>query len=1695
MKRIFSLFLIISMVFSLISGAGISANQLEPENENALVESVQLEPEPQDSEIVEPTNPIDVPDVMDENRIENEPTERYMVRYKTDLQARSTVASSMSMDIMAFEEPINNELDLVGSYILELTQTEYNQLLEDGNVEHIEKDQMIELTNMAQENVNDEVIATNTQIIPWGIYATGAYLSNAVSANGNSVKVAVFDTGIADHPELRLAGGVSFVESNLSYLDEFGHGTQVAGPIAAIDDDKGISGSTNNAELYSVKVIDAEGTGYVSAVIQGLEWAVENGIQIINLSFVVKNHSELLQEAIQLARANGILIIAASGNTGLGESNVQYPGAYPEVLAVGAVDKSHTRASFSSTGAGLNMVAPGSDILTTNQYGGYSVTSGTSIAAAHVTGAAALLWSQMSALTNDEIISLLLNTSTVLGDSSEYGNGLINVAKALGHTSEAISPIENNPTKGDFNVWIPELEGELAIASYDQTGNGQIVTAGNSARVSVKLNGNQNGENKHEKIVVTVYPSQSPESVIRTDEILNPVLHERIPYTWNVEENILPGAYTIRFHYPARPTGEDDDYFKIFVQQPGLAPPTNLIAVPSANSIKLSWTAPVNAISFKVMLNGTFVEQTTESVYVFDHLNAMTPYRLSVAAIYPEDKSSNYVEVTSTTTLDELIVYSPIVVDQELSEKKFLFRPASNGIYRIVTSQNPASSLSSDTELKLFADPGMTQLIASNDDFGGTAFSEIKQSLEGGKDYYVLLSSFGQSHLSAQINAEVISSDVPYIKENEAVDINEKTGSSTIYVFVPPTSAKYDISTNYFQGVSRNGENDTQISLYSDINLTVPVPDGFNDDTESSVFSFLSMSLTAGTPYYVKISGFDDSQVLARLLVTKPLVTPVVIENKSSQLINKSAGEYELFEFTPRVTGNYSLFTSPGQAKDQVVDTEIILYGDARLTSRIASNDDVKGTKPYGALFSRIDSQLTAGKSYYVMVKNLESIQQWSARFMIEDNFHGTRETAQLIKWDDLIEADSNGATLSVSSLYNTDYFKLILQESHQVSFTIEKATGYIEDKDGNVLVYIDSWEDTVFDFIPGEYYVRIKHDVLGKTSYVSGSSFNEYEYSFGAYINIIDYGIETSGEVSILSANGMEKSMESFDATPESKGVALKYLNKIDTSELVFDVYAMMKGIVVYSGNLKNQSINNLSTIQWKGEISHSTDIFANEASVTVYPAGYNYKKYYAKDGTYQIIVYPKGKKKYQISYTVKVNNNPLNKYNWIPIPPQKFKNGIVINGSNKDKCGECRNYFYRYVVKIDSSTPVETAYQSWLTEMYGQSGLQKFWSQADKLVYDPNASILDNIQMTLDKIGLIPVFGMPADGINGVVYLMRGKYTDALLSAAAMIPVAEIAANGKKIYGLKKYVSVYAKSPCNCFTEDTLIATDIGKKKIAEIQIGDLVLAKNEETGDIAYKPVEYVFSKPTDELYIIKAGGTTIKTTDNHPFWIKERGWVIAKDLAIGDELETSSSQLIPIENISIERQTTTVYNFTVADYHTYFSTELEIFTHNVVCYIYDISKLNNKVIGNYNKGVSNSTILGEQLAISLYLKPAIEGDITNWAAHHIVPATAKYKSAKAARDLITKYGIDFNSSANGVWLPMKKGQKQIDIIDEDTQIIFTYATHNGSHARRYYDYVYDRIKVYDNLPNATDLIKHELNQIRLDLSKGVTHLGKI
>jgi hypothetical protein len=331
-----------------------------------------------------------------------------------------------------------------------------------------------------EDDVRMSVVQAPPQVIPWGVDRIDADRIWSVNT-GEGIDVAILDTGIDyDHPDLQpnIRGGIYYAgwifdmilgrdgsTDPADWSDGHGHGTHCAGIVGAVNDDTGVVGVAPGVNLWGVKVLGDDGSGYTSDIVQGIQWCASHGIEVASMSFGGGGTTSL-RNACQAAYDAGVLLVAAAGNDYGGP--VIYPAAYDCVVAVSAVgrnpDDSVYLADFSNVGPQIELAAPGLAINSTFNDGGYQTWSGTSMACPHVAGTAALVWA--TGLSSPSAVrARLCNTAEDLGTAgrdTSYGYGLVDAEAAVGGgapADDSPSVTITSPTAGD------EVSGTIAVTA------------------------------------------------------------------------------------------------------------------------------------------------------------------------------------------------------------------------------------------------------------------------------------------------------------------------------------------------------------------------------------------------------------------------------------------------------------------------------------------------------------------------------------------------------------------------------------------------------------------------------------------------------------------------------------------------------------------------------------------------------------------------------------------------------------------------------------------------------------------------------------------------------------------------------------------------------------------------------------------------------------------------------------------------------------------------------------------------------------------------------------------------------------------------------------------------------------------------------------------------------------------------------
>ncbi len=530
---------------------------------------------------------------------------------------------------------------------------------------------------------------------------------------GDGINVSILDTGIDyNHSDLaeNVKGGHRFLGEidDYDYMDDNGHGTHCAGIVAAVDNEIGVIGTAPKVNLYGVKVLDIGGEGYESDVIKGIEWSVENNMDIISMSLGSDSGLPALKDVCEKAYNEGLLLVAAAGNAGNPEctgDNVSYPAKYDSVIAVAATNSSDNRASISSTGQGVELAAPGVSIYSTWRNDTYATSSGTSMACPHVTGTAALVWRAYPDYNNTQVRQRLQETAEDLGVPGRdewYGYGLVDAEKAARDTTPPASVTNlnetavgetwinwtwTNPTDEDFNYTMVYLNGTWKVNTSNSFYNATGLNASTNYEIATHTadkvgNVNETWVNDRATTLPDTTPSAitiiSPENkTYATAQIhLNASADEPIDtwmYNLNGTGNVTFGSQnntvtanttitagegsnniTVYANDTAGNVGNSSMvYFTVDTTPPADVTNLNETAV-GEKWINWTWTNPTDDFNHTmVYLNGSWRTNTSAEFYNATGLNASTNYEIGTHTV---DKVGNvnetWVNDTATTLPD-----------------------------------------------------------------------------------------------------------------------------------------------------------------------------------------------------------------------------------------------------------------------------------------------------------------------------------------------------------------------------------------------------------------------------------------------------------------------------------------------------------------------------------------------------------------------------------------------------------------------------------------------------------------------------------------------------------------------------------------------------------------------------------------------------------------------------------------------------------------------------------------------------------------------------------------------------------------------------------------------------------------------------------------------------------------------------------
>ncbi|MDZ7722477.1 MAG: S8 family peptidase [candidate division KSB1 bacterium] len=292
---------------------------------------------------------------------------------------------------------------------------------------------------------------------------------NGIDDDGNGYIDDVMGWDFTDAPNY--PDGGDYLERDHDPMDEHGHGTGVAGIVAAVSDNQiGISGLAPNCRIMNLRAFTANGYGEEDDVASAVLYAIENDARIINMSFGDVFVSRVLDDVIEYARKKDIIMVASAGNSS--SDDVHYPSGFNATISVGSTDESDQLSGFSNYGSTIDLVAPGSDILSTDLNDGYRFWNGTSFSCPYVSAAAALLLSRNTALAAESIRGILVNSTDLIGGTDAwnplFGSGRLNVLQALSKPVQSIVRITEPALDQGFATGPLMIRGSAWSPSFSE---------------------------------------------------------------------------------------------------------------------------------------------------------------------------------------------------------------------------------------------------------------------------------------------------------------------------------------------------------------------------------------------------------------------------------------------------------------------------------------------------------------------------------------------------------------------------------------------------------------------------------------------------------------------------------------------------------------------------------------------------------------------------------------------------------------------------------------------------------------------------------------------------------------------------------------------------------------------------------------------------------------------------------------------------------------------------------------------------------------------------------------------------------------------------------------------------------------------------------------------------------------------------
>ena len=422
-----------------------------------------------------------------------------IVQFSSESAAKKAAASLKKLSSVRYVDADDCTLDLGDTEVKKIyyDESSYEKDMgtsslskEAADADTYDKSELNNLDYIYDATLKKNVVTTSSTSMSWGVSALQAdkYAAYVKSYTARSVKVAIVDSGVSYHKKMdgRILSGIDLVDDDYTPSDQNGHGTHVAGTV--VDCTPGIK-----VYILPVRVMNASGEGSPSVVGNGIRYAVSKGAKVINLSLGGYSHYQYLEDCINYAHNSGVTVVIASGNENENTKNI-CPAHMTNPIVVGAINSDYKRCSFSNYGSSVDLAAPGDNIISCWVGGGYALASGTSMAAPHISGAAAMYRLMYPNYGSSKTAILLRSFVQDLGASGQddyYGKGLPKMTgpiKPLRVTlNKSTAKVEIKKTLTLKATLTPSYAGQKALTW--SSSNTAVATVSSSGKVTAKKKG------------------------------------------------------------------------------------------------------------------------------------------------------------------------------------------------------------------------------------------------------------------------------------------------------------------------------------------------------------------------------------------------------------------------------------------------------------------------------------------------------------------------------------------------------------------------------------------------------------------------------------------------------------------------------------------------------------------------------------------------------------------------------------------------------------------------------------------------------------------------------------------------------------------------------------------------------------------------------------------------------------------------------------------------------------------------------------------------------------------------------------------------------------------------------------------------------------------------------------------------------